>query len=340
MRARAGLAAALLLAAAAAPADAGSAAYAIERQDPRLDALVAPDAAVEELADGFRWVEGPAWDARTGTLLFSDIPANAVLRLRPGGRAEVFLRPSGYSGSAPFAGREPGANGLAFDAEGRLVLCEHGDRRVTRLESDGTRSVLADRFEGRRLNSPNDVVALAGGDVVFTDPPFGLPRAFDDPGRELDFQGVYRRRADGALVLLTRDLRAPNGLAFSPASDVLYVSNADAAHPVWMAYPVWGDGRLGAGRVFARADRWIGRWPGLPDGLRVDAAGHLFAAGPGGVYVFAPDGTHLGTLRTGRATSNVSFGGDGSDLYVTADTAILRVRLRTRGGGLAPAAPR
>jgi gluconolactonase len=303
----------------------------IERHDPRLDALVPPGAALEEVARGFAWVEGPVWDRRAGHLLFSDIPNNAVLRWKEGAGVTTFLRPSGYTGAAPFAGREPGANGLALDPAGRLVLAEHGDRRVARLEPDGRKTTLADRWEGRRLNSPNDVVVRANGDVYFTDPPFGLPGAFADPARELDFSGVYRLRPDGRLTLLTRELEAPNGLAFSPDGRTLYVSNADPRRPVWMAYGVRDDGTLGAGRVFFDASPWIPARPGYPDGMKVDRAGNLFAAGPGGVHVFAPDATHLGTIATDVATSNCAWGDDGSVLYVTADTAVHRIRLATRG---------
>jgi gluconolactonase len=298
----------------------------VERLDPRLDAVVPPGARLERLAGGFAWVEGPVFDDATGALFFTDIPANAVFRWTPALGARLFLRPSGYSGAGPFRGREPGANGLALDAEGRLVLCEHGDRRVTRLEPDGTRTVLADRWRGRRLNSPNDV-ALRGGELWFTDPPFGLPGGFGDPARELPFAGVFRRTASGELTLATDALSAPNGLGFAPDGRTLYVSNADRTRPVWMAYPVGADGALGDGRVFADASAWVGRLPGVPDGLEVDAAGRVFAAGPGGVYVFAPDGAHLGTIRTGVATSNVAFGGGGADLYVTADRAVYRLRL-------------
>jgi gluconolactonase len=252
---------------------------------------------------------------------------------RPGAPPGVFLAPSGYTGGAPFAGREPGSNGLALDAQGRLLLCQHGDRRIARLEADGTQTILADRFEGRRLNSPNDLVVRPDGDVWFTDPPWGLPRAFEDPAKELAWSGVYRLRPDGALSLATREVRAPNGLGFSPSGDVLYVSESDPGKPGWLAFPVKGDGTLGAPRPFADGRGFAERARGVPDGLDVDARGNVFAAGPGGIHVFAPDGTHLGSLWTGVATSNGAFGGDGSDFYVTASTAIYEIRLLSRGLG-------
>jgi gluconolactonase len=313
----------------AGPAPAASSA--VERLDPRFDALVPPGAALEVVSGGHDWVEGPLWLPDSSVLLFTDIPRNVVYQWRPGEDARVFLERAGYSGTAPFSGREPGANGLALDPHGRLVLAEHGDRRITRLEPDGRRTVLADRYEGKRLNSPNDVAFRSNGDLYFTDPPFGLPGTFDDPARELAWSGVYRLSPDGALTLLLDDLTHPNGLAFSPDERTLYVSNADRARAVILAYPVRDDGTLGEGRVFADLTPLAARLPGGPDGIEVDAAGNVFAVGPGGVYVFAPDGAHLGTIVTGVATSNVAWGGDGSDLYVTAGTAVHRIRLTTRG---------
>jgi gluconolactonase len=315
-----GLALAWLVAAAA------SAEIRIERVDARFDAVIAPGAAAETLATGFRWVEGPVWDARTRSLFFSDVIANVLYRWREGEGAKPFLSPSGYAGAAPFAGREPGSNGLILDREGRLILCEHGDRRVTRLEPDGRRTVLVDRWQGKRLNSPNDVFLAPNGDLYVSDPPFGLPGAFDDPAKELPFQGVYRLKPDGTLELLTEQVRAPNGLALSPAGDVLYVANADRANPVWLAFPVDGAGRLGAPRTLfdARAQVAAGL-PGVPDGLEVDAAGRIFAAAPGGVHVLLPDGTRLGTLWTGVATGNVHV--TPGVLFVTANDTVYRIPL-------------
>jgi gluconolactonase len=299
----------------------------IERVDARLDAVIPPGVTAEVLATGFQWVEGPVWDVHTRSLFFSDVAANVLYRWREGEGAKRFLAPSGYAGAAPFAGREPGSNGLALDREGRLILCEHGDRRVTRLEPDGRRTVLIERWHGKRLNSPNDVYVAPNGDVYVSDPPFGLPRAFDDPAKELSFQGVYRLRAsDGRLELLTDQVRAPNGLALSPRGDVLYVANADRANPVWLAFPVGADGALGAPRTFfdARAQVAAGL-PGVPDGLELDAAGRIFAAAPGGVHVLLPDGTRLGTLWTGVATGNVHV--TRGALFVAANDTVYRIPL-------------
>jgi gluconolactonase len=305
----------------------------IERLDPRLDGLVPKSATLERLATGFNWSEGPVWVRAEGQLLFSDVPENIVYRWKDGAGLATFLNPSGYTGQAPRPG-ERGSNGLTLAPDGRLVLCQHGDRRVARLEKDGRFTTLADRYQGKRFNSPNDLVFKSNGDLYFTDPPYGLPQQATDPSRELDFCGVYRLAKDGAVTLLTRELTRPNGIAFSPDEKTLYVAVSDPDRAVWMAYDVQADGTLARGRVFfdATALGKQGR-KGLPDGMKVDRAGHLFATGPGGVLVFAPDGTHLGTISTGEATANCAFGDDGSTLYLTADMHLCRIRLTARGLG-------
>lgn len=303
----------------------------IIRLDPRFDKLVPKDAKLEKLADGFNWSEGPVWDRRHKYLLFSDIPANSIFKWEEGKGISLFMKPSGYTGSAPFEGREPGSNGLTFDAEGRLTLCEHGDRRVARLEKDGHKTTLADRYEGKRLNSPNDLVYKSNGDLYFTDPPYGLPKNFTDPQKELDFNGVYRLSKDGKLTLLTKELKAPNGIAFSPDEKTLYVANSDPERAIWMAYDVKDDGTITNGRVFYDATAWVKTKKGLPDGMKIDKSGNLFATGPGGVHVFSPDGTHLGAIDTNVATANCNWGNDGSTLYITADKTLYRVKLTTRG---------
>jgi gluconolactonase len=306
----------------------------IERLDPRLDELVPHDAAIEVLAMGFDWAEGPVWqpaaEGREACLLFSDIPRNRINRWRPGKGVDVFLEPSGFSGPDPY-GREPGSNGLALDREGRLILCEHGDRRVSRLEPGGGRKTLADSFDGQRLNSPNDAAVHSSGAIYFTDPPYGLPKQWDDPRRELDCCGVYRLAADGRLTLLCRTMTRPNGIGFSPDERTLYVAQSDPKAPTWRAFPVAADGTLDEGRIFFDATPLARTRRGLPDGLKVDTRGNLFATGPGGVLVIAPDGTHLGTLLTGQATANCAFGDDGATLFITADSLLCRVRLTTRG---------
>lgn len=306
--------------------------HAITRLDKRMDDLVPADAVLEKIGEGFTWVEGPVWDRKNNVLLFSDIPANAIMRWKEGKGIDVFMKPSGYTGAKPFTGREPGSNGLTFDHQERLLLCEHGDRRVTRVERDGEKSVLADRYDGKRFNSPNDLVVAANGDIYFTDPPFGLPGTFNDPGRELDFCGVYRIASDG-VHLVIRDIKAPNGIGLSPDGKTLYVTDVDGEHPRWMAYDVEADGSVSHARIFHDGLPFKGTAPGAPDGLKIDQNGNVFGSGPGGIYVFAPDGTHLGTIRTGVATSNCGWGEDGSTLFITADKAVYRIRLTTKGEG-------
>jgi gluconolactonase len=303
----------------------------IERLDVRLDALIPPDASVEVVADGIAWAEGPLWDSRQGALLYSDVPRNGIYKWAPDAGTMLVLTRSGYVDSTPFTGREPGSNGLAFDAEGHLVFCRHGERGIARLEDGGQVTTLIDRFRGKRLNSPNDLIFRSNGDLYFTDPPFGLPGSFDDPAKELAFQGVYRLRKDGELELLIDNLDAPNGIGFSPDEHTLYVSNAFNRRPVWMAYPVNEDGSLGTGRVFAEASAYVRDGEGVPDGLKVDRNGNVFAAGPGGIHVYAPDGVRLGRIVTGVPTGNLSWGDDGSVLYIAANHRILRVATKTKG---------
>jgi len=304
----------------------------IERLDPRLDALVPPDASIEVLAMGFAWAEGPVWVPNdrgglpVGSLLFSDIPHNRVHRWNAKDGVSVFLEPAGFTGPSAY-GKERGSNGLTLDREGRLVSCEHGDRRVSRLERDGGKVTLADRFEGKRFNSPNDAAVHSSGAVYFTDPPYGLPKQMDDPRRELDWCGVYRVAPTGDVSLLCRTMTRPNGLAFSPDETLLYVAQSDPKAPVWKVFRVQPDGTLDEGRTFFDATALAAGRKGLPDGLRVDRAGNLFATGPGGVLVFAPDGTHLGTLLTGQATANCAFDATGTTLYITADSLLCRVKL-------------
>jgi gluconolactonase len=253
----------------------------IIRLDPKFDKLVPPNVNVERIVSGRKWVEGPVWSRKERYLLFSDIPTNSVIKWQEGKGTSVFLKPSGYTGKATFEGSEPGSNGLAFDLEGRLVLAEHGDRRIARLERNGKQTTLVDRFEGKRINSPNDLVFKSNGDLYFTDPPFGLPKSFDDPRKETPFQGVYKYSKDGKLTLLSKDIKAPNGIAFSPDEKTLYISNADPMNAVWMAYDVKADG----------------------------------------------------TIDNGVPTGNLAWGEDGSSLFITSNTNVFRLKLKTKGAG-------
>lgn len=304
----------------------------IERADPRFDALIAPGARLEVLADGFEWSEGPVWVADGGHLLFSDIPNNCVMKWKQGQAAEVFLKPSGYTGETPRGG-QPGSNGLLLDSSGRLLLCQHGDRQVARLERDGEWTVLADRYRGRRLNSPNDAVFKSNGDLYFTDPPYGLSAEDRATLGELGFCGVYRLGTDARLTLLYDQMTRPNGIAFSPDEKTLYVAQSDPQAALWRAFDVHQDGTISNGRVFFDVTDQVGKLKGLPDGMTVDRSGNLFATGPGGVNIFAPDGSFLGRVNTGEATANCTFGEDGTVLYITADMYLCRIQTKTKGLG-------
>ncbi|MCP5515855.1 MAG: SMP-30/gluconolactonase/LRE family protein [Verrucomicrobiales bacterium] len=300
------------------------------RLDPALDALIPADAQIEKLAGGFEWAEGPVWNVARQSLFFSDVPRNVIFEWKEGLGTRDYLYPSGYTGQS-YRGKEPGSNGLTLDSQGRLVICQHGNRQVARLESDGSMTVLARLWKYRRFNSPNDLVYDARGNLYFTDPPYGLARLNDDPAKELLFNGVYLLRADGKLELLNRELTFPNGVALSPDEKTLYVAISDPDHPAIMAYPVNDDGLLGAGACFFDAAPLQAGGKGLPDGLKVDRQGNLFATGPGGVLVISPEGKHLGTIQTGEATANCAFGDDGSMLYMTADMFLCRIRTSTVG---------
>lgn len=307
----------------------------IVRLDPRFDKLIAPAAKIEKLTEGHKWTEGPVWNKKEGYLLYSDIPNNSIFKWQEGQGDSLFLKPAGYTGAAAFDGKEPGTNGLTYNKDGLLVSCEHGDRRIAQLAADGkTKTTLADKHDGKRFNSPNDLVFKSNGDLYFTDPPYGLPKGPDDPQRELDFCGVYRLGKDGKVTLLTKEITRPNGIALSPDEKKLYVASSDPEKAVWMVYDLKADGTLGTGKVFKDVTAWVkeGR-KGLPDGLKVDKDGNLWATGPGGVIVFAPDGTHLGSIETGVPTANCAFGDDGTTLYITANTALIRVKTGTKGLG-------
>ncbi|MEO1614239.1 MAG: SMP-30/gluconolactonase/LRE family protein [Planctomycetota bacterium] len=284
---------------------------------------------IEVLAAGFTWSEGPVWvsDDSGGHLLFSDIPRNTIFRWSASRGVESFMSPSGYTGVS-YYGLEPGSNGLTLDPQGRLTMCEHGDRRVSVLTRGGGKRTLVDQFQGKRLNSPNDLTFDKAGQLYFTDPIYGLPERAEDPRRELDFCGVYRMATDGTLQLLTKELARPNGIALSPDEKTLYVAQSDPDRPIWMAYPLKEDGSLGNGKVLFDASQYVKELPGLPDGMTVADDGTLFASGPGGIYVLSAEGKLLGRFMTGGRVSNCTFDDEQKSLYITADDKICRVRLK------------
>jgi gluconolactonase len=310
-----------------------------------MDEIVPGDAKVDRLATdpGFKWTEGPVW-IHAGYLLFAEIPSNSIRKWAPGGGISVFMQPSGYKGSTPFGGAEPGSNGMTLDGRGRLTVAGHAQRDVWRLESltpQAQITILADTYQGKRLNSPNDLVYRRDGSLYFTDPPYGLPTQSDhDSTKQLQVNGVYRlagasNQAPGAppararLELLIKDLPRPNGIVFSPDERYLYV-NSSEPKKLWMRYSVSTDGSVTDGKLFC--DATSDAAPGAPDGMKVDQKGNLYSAGPGGVWIFSPAGVHLGTIRLPEKVGNLAWGDqDGKTLYVTASSSIYRIKLMIPG---------
>ena len=303
----------------------------IDARDARLGAVVEPGTRIEQLATGFQFIEGPLWVG--GALLFSDPNANRIYRWSEREGVAVAQERSGYEGTDIAEYKQPGSNGLAMDLEGRLTIDQHGNRRIVRVERDGTVTVLADRYEGKRLNSPNDLIYKSDGSLYFTDPPFGLPKAYDDPRKELPYSGVFRV-ANGRIQLLTTDLKGPNGLAFSPDEKYLYVDNWDERAKIIKRYDVQPDGTLASGVIFF--DMTPAPGEEALDGLKVDQAGNVYVSGPGGVWIIAADGTHIGTIAGPELPANMAWGDDGRTLYLAARTGLYRIRLKIPGAGVAP----
>ena len=305
----------------------------IVREDPALDRLIAPDAVIERLADGFTWSEGPVWIADGGYLLFSDVPQNRIHRWSARDGASVFMSPSGYDGPDASGFREPGSNGLIAGPAGSILMADHGNRAIARVDlATKAKTLLATHYQGKRFNSPNDLVQAADGAIFFTDPPYGLKDMAQSPLKELPYSGVYRLAPDGEVTLLEDGLTFPNGVALSPDQRTLYVTVSDPARAVIMAYELDRAGRTSGGRVLRDFTAMVGASaPGLPDGLAVDAQGHLFVTGPGGVHVLTPEGRSLGRIDTGAAAANCAFGEDGRTLFITSGAFLARVRTLTRG---------
>lgn len=301
----------------------------IVRLDPALDQIISPGTQIEQLANGFGFTEGPVWvsgvDGADGYLLFSDPNNNTIYRWSTDGQVSLFRTHSGYTGANIAEYHQPGSNGLALDPQGRLTINEHGNRRVTRLEKNGSITVLADHYQGKRLNSPNDLVYRSDGVLYFTDPPFGLPGVFDDPRKEVNFSGVFCWN-NGTLKLVSTDLSGPNGIAFSPDEKYLYITNWDTSKKLIMRYEVARDGILSNGSVFFDMTSEPGEQ--ALDGIKLDRQGNLFVSGPGGVWVISANAKHLGTIRGPQLVANLAWGDtDGRTLYMTARTGLYRIRL-------------
>lgn len=301
--------------------------------DSDLEQILSKDTKIEVIAEGFVWSEGPVWVKNGNYLLFSDVPANTIYRWKEAEGLKEFLKPSGYTGILPYSD-EPGSNGLIINKNGELVACEHGDRRVSAMPlTKGGKRTIADNFEGKRFNSPNDVIQKSNGDYYFTDPPYGLPNKENDLSRETPLFGVYRVH-EGKVSLIIDNMTRPNGLAFSPDEKILYVAQSDPEKAYLMAFPVLADGSVGKGKIFFDMTPMVKQGlQGLPDGLKIDKKGNIFTTGPGGVLILTPEGKLLGRIETGQATANCAFGNDGSVLYITADGYVLRIRTKTMGVG-------
>jgi gluconolactonase len=301
----------------------------IESADPRLDQLIDPAATLEILSDGYEWSEGPLWIATEKMLLFSDVPANTVYKWTEEDSIQVFLKPSGYTGLTPSESEEQGSNGLALTPDGKLVLCQHGDRRLAILDAplnspQPKYTSLADNYGGKKFNSPNDVAIRKNGDYFFTDPPYGLPK---DLEQEIPFQGVYKL-SNGNVTLLVDSLTRPNGVAFFPDEKTLIIANSDPEKAIWYAYDLSENDSLINGRIFYDATAAAKTEAGLPDGLKIDKEGNVFATGPGGIWIFDKAAKLLGKIKVPTATANCAFTADEKTLFLTADNYLLRLRMK------------
>ena len=305
----------------------------IERLDPALDNIISASANAEIIAEGFEWSEGPLWVEKHNMLLFSDVPMNTIYKWTEEKGKEVYLKPSGYTGAEPSLCKEPGSNGLTFDKNGDLVLCQHGDRRMARMDApldkpEAKFITIADKYNGKRFSSPNDAVYNSAGELFFTDPPYGLQTQGDnDPNKEIPFNGVYKIKTNGEVNLLVDSITRPNGIALMPGEKRLIVACSDGAHPNWYVFDVNGDS-LTNGRIFYSATEEKKTMKGSPDGFKIDKNGNVFATGPGGIYIFNSEGKKLGMIRLDNATSNCALSPDEKTLYVTNDMYVLRVKLR------------
>jgi len=305
----------------------------IEKIDPSLDAIINTQAKVEIIADGFDWSEGPLWIEQQKMLLFSDVPQNIIYKWTEKKGKEIYLTPSGYTGTIPRGG-EKGSNGLALSKEGKLIICMDGDRRLSAMNADVKNpkpvfTTLTNNYKGKKFNSPNDMVYNSKGDLFFTDPPYGLEKNMDDPLKELSFQGVYKMKKSGELVLLLDSITRPNGIAITPDQKTLIIANSDPARPYWYAYDFGAGDKLINPRIFYDASEAAKKEAGMPDGMKIDSKGNVFATGPGAVWIFNKKGTLLGKIKFDGLVSNCSLSADEKTIYITADMYVLRVKMRS-----------
>lgn len=298
------------------------------RLDPAFDRLVPKDAVIEKLAGGFQFTEGPLWRPQDQVLWFSDVMGNVVRQWSPDGAIKVVIQKAGGDPGNAAPGALVGPNGEAAGKDGFVLICQHTGRRIVRVGKDLQMTPVVERYEGKRFNSPNDLVYRSDGALYFTDPPYGLAKQDEDPAKEIPFNGVYRLK-NGKLDAIVKDLTRPNGIAFSPDEKVLYIANSDEKRKVWMRYDVAEDGTVGNGRVFF--DATSDNEDGLPDGIKIDSQGNIYGAGPGGVWVFSPEGKHLGTIKPPETPANCNWGDDGKSLYITARTGLYRIKLAVTG---------
>jgi gluconolactonase len=304
----------------------------VEKLDPALDSIISPDARAEIISEGYDWTEGPVWVESQKMLLFSDVPRDTIFKWTEAKRKEVYLTPSGYTDPIPRGG-EMGSNGLTLDKDGHLILCQCGNRQIARMDAPLDKPApeyisLANNYKGKKFNSPNDVIVNSSGEIFFTDPPYGLEKQMDDPKKEIPFQGVYKVTVTGQVVLVTDTLTRPNGIAFLPGEKILIVANSDPAKPYWYAFDVGPENTFANARIFASAAVSDKSLKGLPDGMKIDKKGNVFATGPGGIWIMNSGGKLLGKYKLPDATSNCALSPDEKTLYITNDMYILRLRMR------------